>query len=123
MRLAQFVLAAVFSAATVLPVMAQTAATPTTPAPKTATTAAPAPAAAAKPATPTPSPVAAKPAVTTPININTATSAQLDSLPGIGPVRAGKIISNRPYKSLEELVSKKAIGEKEFEKIKDKITL
>lgn len=57
------------------------------------------------------------------ISINTATEAELDSLPGIGPVRAGKIIANRPYKSIEELRSKKVLGEATFEKVKDKVTL
>jgi len=57
------------------------------------------------------------------ININTASEAQLDTLYGIGPVRAGKIIANRPYSSIEELVSKKVLGESTLEKIKDQITV
>jgi len=57
------------------------------------------------------------------ININTASEAQLDTLYGIGPVRAGKIIANRPYSSIEELVSKKVFGESTLEKIKDQITV
>ncbi|MDP2720434.1 MAG: helix-hairpin-helix domain-containing protein [bacterium] len=57
------------------------------------------------------------------ININTATEVQLDSLPDIGPVRAGKIIANRPYSKIEDLLSKKVIGEATFEKIKASITL
>jgi competence protein ComEA len=55
------------------------------------------------------------------ININTATSAELDTLPGVGPVTAGKIIANRPYEKIEDLVSKKAVGTAAFEKIRDKI--
>lgn len=57
------------------------------------------------------------------ININTASESQLDSLPGVGPATASKIINNRPYHSLEELVSKKALGSKVFENIKDKISI
>ena len=57
------------------------------------------------------------------ININSATSSELDTLPGIGPATAEKIINNRPYQSLDELVSKKAVGSKVFENIKDKITI
>ena len=57
------------------------------------------------------------------ININTASEAQLDTLYGIGPVRAGKIIASRPYSSIEELVSKKVLGESTLEKIKDQITI
>ena len=57
------------------------------------------------------------------ININTATQAQLDSLPDIGPVRAGKIIANRPYSKIEDLLSRKVLGESTFEKIKASITV
>jgi len=56
------------------------------------------------------------------ININNASSEQLDTLPGIGPVTAQKIISGRPYSSIQELLSKKAVGVATFEKIKDKIS-
>ena len=57
------------------------------------------------------------------ININSASEKELDALPGVGPVTAQKIIDNRPYQTLEELVSKKAVTNSVFEKIKDKITL
>jgi len=56
------------------------------------------------------------------INVNTASSSELDTLPGIGPLTAQKIISGRPYKSVDELLSKKVVGAATFEKIKDKIT-
>lgn len=55
------------------------------------------------------------------ININTASVSELDSLEGIGQVRAQKIIDNRPYSSIEELLSKKVLPKEVFEKIKDKI--
>ncbi len=57
------------------------------------------------------------------VSINTGTESQLDSLPGVGPVTAQKIITNRPYQTLEELVSKKAVGAAVFEKIRDQISL
>lgn len=57
------------------------------------------------------------------ININSATSKDLDTLPGIGPATAEKIIQNRPYQTLDELLSKKVVGSKVFEDIKDKITI
>lgn len=57
------------------------------------------------------------------ININTASARELEDLPGIGEVTADKIISNRPYTSLEELVSKKAVSQSVFEKIKEQISL
>ncbi len=56
-------------------------------------------------------------------NINTASQSELEALPGIGPVTAQKIIANRPYQTLEELVSKKALGQSLFEKLKDQLTL
>lgn len=56
------------------------------------------------------------------ININSASSEELDSLPGVGVVTAGKIIANRPYTSIDQLVEKKAVGQSTFEKLKDKIT-
>ena len=57
------------------------------------------------------------------ININTATSQELDSLWGIGEVRARDIVSNRPYQNIEELKSKAGIPENVFERIKGQITL
>ena len=56
------------------------------------------------------------------ININTASLQDLDSLPGVGPATAQKIINGRPYNSIDELLSKKAVGSKVFEQIKEKIT-
>ena len=57
------------------------------------------------------------------ININTASQAQLESLWGIGEKRAADIIANRPYQSIEELVTKAKIPKSVVEKIKDKITI
>ncbi|MBU0976247.1 MAG: helix-hairpin-helix domain-containing protein [Patescibacteria group bacterium] len=57
------------------------------------------------------------------ISINNASLSELDSLPGIGPAYAQKIIDGRPYKSIEEVKSVKGIGESTFEKIKDRIVL
>lgn len=57
------------------------------------------------------------------VSINSASSSELEALPGIGPVTASKIISLRPYSSVEELLTKKAVGKSVFEKIKDSISL
>lgn len=57
------------------------------------------------------------------INVNTASLAQLDKLPGVGPVTAGKIISGRPYGSIDELLTKKAVSKSVFEKIKELIRI
>ena len=53
------------------------------------------------------------------VNINTSTQAQLESLSGVGPVTASKIITGRPYASIEELLGKKIVGKAVYEKIKD----
>ncbi|MEI6039824.1 MAG: helix-hairpin-helix domain-containing protein [Candidatus Berkelbacteria bacterium] len=61
------------------------------------------------------------------ININTASLAELDKLPGVGPVRAGDIISyrekNSGFKTIEDIKNIKGIGDVSFEKIKDLITI
>lgn len=57
------------------------------------------------------------------ININSASTSELNSLSGVGPVTSQKIIDNRPYTNLDELVSKKVVGKSVFEKIKDKISI
>jgi competence protein ComEA len=61
------------------------------------------------------------------ININTASEAELDTLPGIGPSRAKDIISYREEKggfnAIEDIKNIKGIGEASFEKLKDKITI
>ncbi len=57
------------------------------------------------------------------ININTASQSELEALPGIGPVTASKIISDRPYQKIEELISKKVVSRSVYDKIKDSLTL
>ncbi len=55
------------------------------------------------------------------ININNASLSELDKLPGVGPVTAQKIVDNRPYGDVNELLTKKVVGQKVFEQIKEKI--
>jgi len=57
------------------------------------------------------------------ININTASKSELDTLPGIGPAYAQRIIENRPYQTIEDLLKVPGIGPKKLEKIRDKITV
>jgi len=57
------------------------------------------------------------------ININTASTSELDTLWGIGEARAKAIITNRPYSSINELLSKKIIPSNVFERIKDEISV
>nr|WP_300939992.1 helix-hairpin-helix domain-containing protein [uncultured Dubosiella sp.] len=60
------------------------------------------------------------------VSINTATSEELQTLSGIGPAMAQRIIDYRqaqPFQTLEEIKNVKGIGEKMFEKIKEHICL
>jgi competence protein ComEA len=57
------------------------------------------------------------------ININTASKDRLDELPGVGAITAQKIIDNRPYQRIEELLSKRVLYKSTFEKIKTKISV
>lgn len=57
------------------------------------------------------------------VNINTSSQAELESLPGIGPVTASKITNGRPYLAIEELLNKKIVGKAVYEKIKDLIVV
>src|SRR5829696_9228911 len=71
-------------------------------------------------------PAKAAPAVAT-VNLNTATSVQLEGLPGIGPKAAQRIIEyrqkNGAFKKIEELMNVKGFGEKTFLKLKPYLTV
>ncbi len=66
-------------------------------------------------------------AVGAPIDINTATLEQLDTLPGIGPVIAQRIIDYRqasgPFTSIDQIKDVRGIGDALFDDIKDHITV
>jgi competence protein ComEA len=61
------------------------------------------------------------------VNINTATSSELESLPGVGPKLAQRIIDYREknggFKKLEDLMNVQGIGEKNFLKLKSKLSV
>ncbi|EKD62691.1 MAG: hypothetical protein ACD_52C00088G0002 [uncultured bacterium] len=57
------------------------------------------------------------------ININTASQSELESLWGIGPVYAQNIIEQRPYSSVEELLTKKIIKQNVYDRVKDQISV
>ncbi|MDE3839681.1 hypothetical protein C0966_09960 [Bacillus methanolicus] len=61
------------------------------------------------------------------VNINSADSSELETLPGIGPAKSAAIIEyrekNGPFKTIEDLKNISGIGEKTFEKLKNLITV
>lgn len=61
------------------------------------------------------------------VNINTATQAELESLPGVGPSTAKKIIDDRtangPFKKKEDLKRVSGIGEKKYASLESNITV
>lgn len=65
--------------------------------------------------------------VPTTVNINTADQVQLETLPGIGPSLAGRIIqyreTNGPYRSPEDIKNVSGIGDKRYEQLKSLISV
>lgn len=61
------------------------------------------------------------------VNINRGTKAEFDSLTGIGPVIASRIISyrnqNGPFMSIDDLLKVSGIGTKTLEKIRSRLTI
>jgi len=61
------------------------------------------------------------------VNINTADLNELDTLPGIGPALAQRIIqyreTNGPFNDIAELKNVSGIGDKKFEDLKDRVTV
>lgn len=61
------------------------------------------------------------------VEINRANSAELETLPGIGPAKAAAIISYReqhgPFKTIEDLLNISGIGPKSLEKLKDHVMI
>jgi competence ComEA-like helix-hairpin-helix protein len=58
-----------------------------------------------------------------PIDLNTATAKELQSIKGVGPVMAEKIIAGRPYKSVDDLLKVQGIGPATLEKIRPHVVV
>ena len=61
------------------------------------------------------------------VNLNTATAAEFESLPGIGAKVAARIVEYRmkkgPFRKIEELMNVQGIGEKSFLKLRPQLTV
>jgi competence ComEA-like helix-hairpin-helix protein len=61
--------------------------------------------------------------LTGPVNINTATLEELKALPDVDGKIAEDIIKKRPYKTLEDILEVKGIGQKKLEKLRPHLVL
>ncbi|HEX2564023.1 MAG TPA: ComEA family DNA-binding protein [Acidimicrobiales bacterium] len=62
-----------------------------------------------------------------PVDLNTATAEQLDTLPGVGPATASAIIAHReqhgPFTSVDQLLDVRGIGEAKLEQLRDLVSV
>jgi competence ComEA-like helix-hairpin-helix protein len=85
----------------------------------------PLPAPAATPAPATPAVPAAPAAPAAPVDLNRAGVEELDTLPGIGPVLARRIVEHRaahgPFRRPEDLLAVRGIGPRLFERLRGRV--
>jgi competence protein ComEA len=86
----------------------------------------PAPGDPAPPPDPAVTPGGSGTAPSAPLDLNTATPEQLDTLPGVGEVTANRIITYRsahPFTTVDELLEVPGIGQRRFDQLKDLVTV
>jgi competence protein ComEA len=86
----------------------------------------PAPGDPAPPPDPAVTPGGAGATPSAPLDLNTATPEQLDTLPGVGEVTASRIITYRsahPFTTVDELLEVPGIGQRRFDQLKDLVTV
>jgi competence protein ComEA len=61
------------------------------------------------------------------VDLNTASAAELDTLPGVGPSTAAAIIAHRdehgPFASVDQLLDVRGIGEAKLDQLRDLVTV
>ena len=63
------------------------------------------------------------PLITGPINLNTASLQELETLPGVTPSMARRILDGRPYHDVDELLDRKILSRRELERLQKKVTV
>jgi DNA uptake protein ComE-like DNA-binding protein len=58
----------------------------------------------------------------TSVNINSASAADLERLPGIGAVSARRIVARRPFRDTSDLVKRRVVSQAEYDRISSQIS-
>ena len=66
---------------------------------------------------------AAEPAVTTKVDVNRASLEEICRLPGIARETGQKIIKHRPYRRLDDLVTRRILSKKQFARVREYVSV